>query len=120
MISFYYEIKVDDLEEDRLASWISSVILSEEKAVGEISYIFCDDSYLLDLNQRFLSHDTYTDVIGFENSIGDELHGDIFISYERVVDNAKKYGVEVADELKRVMVHGVLHFCGYKDKTEQD
>ncbi len=120
MISFFYETDIEPLDKENLVSWIGKVILSEEKSEGEINYIFCDDEYLLKINQDFLDHDTYTDIISFDNTMGDELHGDIFISYERVVDNAKKYSVSIESELRRVMVHGVLHFCGYKDKGDDD
>jgi rRNA maturation RNase YbeY len=74
----------------------------------------------LEINQQYLDHDTLTDIISFDYSIGNELHGDIFISIERVRENAQDYSVSFEEELKRVMVHGVLHYCGYKDKSEQD
>jgi rRNA maturation RNase YbeY len=96
------------------------VITSEEKDEGDINYIFCDDKYLHKLNVEFLNHDTLTDIISFDNSVGNELHGDIFISVERVADNAKDFKVSFEEELRRVMVHGVLHYCGYKDKTDGD
>ena len=96
------------------------MISSEEKELDEISYIFCDDEYLLDINQRFLDHDTYTDIISFDNSVGKILGGDIFISTERVAENAKVFGVDFSEELRRVMAHGVLHFCKYRDKTEEE
>jgi len=97
---------------------LSSVIDSEKKQEGEISVIFCDDAYLLEINQKFLNHDTYTDIISFDNTIGDELNGDVFISYERVKENASIYNTTVDEELRRVVVHGILHFCGFKDKTD--
>ena len=80
--------------------------------------MFCNDAYLHRLNVEFLNHDTLTDIISFDYSVGKELHGDIYISIERVTDNAKDYNVDVFTELNRVMVHGVLHYCGYKDKTK--
>ncbi|GAA4273254.1 rRNA maturation RNase YbeY [Aquimarina gracilis] len=120
MISFFYETEIETINEKDFSAWIGSVINSENKDEGHINYIFCDDEYLLKINQDFLNHDTYTDIISFDNTIGNELHGDIFISYERVVENAKEFGVDVYEELKRVMVHGVLHFCGYKDKTKEE
>jgi len=103
-----------------LSEWVSAIIRSENKSEGEINYIFCNDEYLLKLNKEFLKHDTYTDVIGFDNSLGDELHGDIFISHQRVEDNASLYKVTIEEERRRVMAHGVLHFCGYKDKTNEE
>jgi rRNA maturation RNase YbeY len=120
MISFNYEIDFALENEITYSGWISNVISSEIKTEGEISYIFCDDEYLLELNNQYLSHDTLTDVISFDYSIGNELHGDIFISIERVRENALYFNVSFEEELKRVMIHGVLHYCGYKDKTEID
>ena len=93
------------------------MISTEGKKTGEISFIFCDDDYLLDINQRYLDHDTYTDIISFDASVGNILNGDIFISTQRVAENAGLYEVQFQEELKRVIIHGVLHLCGYKDKT---
>lgn len=120
MISFNYENDFELNNEEQLLNWISRVIASEEKKEGEISYIFCDDDYLLNLNEQYLNHDTLTDIISFDYSMGNEIHGDIFISTERVKDNATDFKVSFEEELMRVMVHGVLHYCGYKDKTEED
>jgi len=120
MISFNYESDFNLDDEIVYADWLSKVISSEIKNEGEINYIFCDDDYLLEINQQYLDHDTLTDIISFDYSIGNELHGDIFISIERVRENAQDYSVSFEEELKRVMVHGVLHYCGYKDKSEQD
>ncbi len=120
MISFNYENDFELSNEEQLSNWISRVIASEEKKEGEINYIFCDDDYLLNLNEQYLNHDTLTDIISFDYSMGNEIHGDIFISTERVKDNATDFKVSFEEELKRVMVHGVLHYCGYKDKTEED
>jgi rRNA maturation RNase YbeY len=120
MISFNYETDFELSNELYYQQWLSSVILSEKKTEGEINYIFCDDEYLHKINLEYLQHDTLTDVISFDYPIGNELHGDIFISIERVADNANDFNVAFDDELKRVMVHGLLHFCGYKDKSESD
>jgi probable rRNA maturation factor len=120
MISFNYENDFELSNEEQFSNWISRVIASEEKKEGEINYIFCDDDYLLNLNEQYLNHDTLTDIISFDYSMGNEIHGDIFISIERVIDNANDFKVSFEEELKRVMVHGVLHYCGYKDKTEED
>ena len=100
--------------------WISRVIASENKKEGEINYIFCDDDFILDINQKYLDHDYYTDIISFDYSVGNELHGDIFISVDRVRENAEDFNVSFDDELRRVIIHGVLHYCGYKDKSEED
>ena len=120
MISFNYENEFELPNEDQIATWISQVILSENKKEGEINYIFCDDEYLLNLNEQYLDHDTLTDIISFDYSIGNEIHGDIFISTERVLENADDFKVTFEEELQRVLVHGVLHYCGYKDKSEAD
>lgn len=120
MINFYYETDLEADREKQFRNWIKKVISSEAKTEGEISFIFCDDTYLLKINQDFLNHDTYTDIISFDNSLGNELSGDVFISIERVIENAKEYGVTFEEELRRVVIHGVLHFCGYKDKSEEE
>ena len=120
MISFNYECDFVLDNESAFADWLAEVIKSELKNEGEINYIFCDDDYLLEINQQYLDHDTLTDIISFDYSVGNELHGDIFISVERVRDNATDFNVCFDEELKRVMVHGVLHYCGYKDKSESD
>ena len=120
IINFYSENDFELQEEKSFDTWIRKVISSEEKQLGEINYIFCDDHYLYKINLKFLDHDLYTDIISFDNSEGDELNGDIFISTDRVTENAKEYNVEFSDELKRVVVHGILHLCGYGDKTESE
>nr|WP_227740437.1 rRNA maturation RNase YbeY [Salegentibacter sp. BLCTC] len=120
IINFYSENDFELQEESKIDSWIRNVISSEEKDLGEINYIFCDDDYLHKINLKFLNHDTYTDIISFDNTEGNELNGDIFISTDRVVENAKEYNVEFNQEIKRVMAHGILHLCGYRDKTESE
>jgi len=120
LISFNYELEFTLENESVIADWLSKVIISENKKEGDINYIFCDDDYLLEINQQYLDHDTLTDIISFDYSVGNELHGDIFISIDRVRENAVEFKVSFEDELNRVMVHGVLHYCGFKDKTEED
>ena len=120
MINFNYELDFKLDNESAYADWISKVISSETKGEGEINYIFCDDNYLVEINQHYLNHDTLTDIISFDYSIGNELHGDIFISIERVRENALDFSVPFDEELKRVMVHGILHYCGYKDKNGEE
>jgi rRNA maturation RNase YbeY len=119
MINFNYETDFVLANEKAFQQWLSSVIVSEGKKEGEINYIFCDDEYLLEINQQYLN-DTLTDIISFDYSVGKELHGDIFISIERVRENAKDFEVSFEEELLRVLSHGILHYCGYKDKTESD
>jgi len=120
MISFNYEVDFQLQSEEQVTKWLFGVIKSEKFKEGEINYVFCDDEYLLKLNIEFLKHDTLTDIISFDYSVGKELHGDIFISIERVKENAEDFNEGFEAELKRVMVHGVLHYCGYKDKCEED
>lgn len=120
MINFFYETNIELPNETALSSWISAVISSENKIEGEINFILCDDEYLLKINQDFLNHDTFTDIISFDNTMGDQLNGDIFISEERVAENAKEFMVSVEEEMRRVLIHGILHFCGYKDKLEEE
>ena len=102
------------------AKWLSAVIVEEQFIEGEVSVVFYTDSQLFDLNIRHLKHDTFTDIITFDYSQGKILSGDLCISFQRVQDNAVIYDVSFSDEIARVMVHGVLHLCGYKDKTKED
>ena len=120
MISFNYESDFSLEQEEVYASWIETIVESENKILGEISYIFCDDEYLHTINMQYLNHDTLTDIISFDYTEGDVISGDIFVSIERVEDNAKDFKVSFGEELKRVLAHGVLHYCGYKDKSEKD
>ena len=120
MISFNYETDFELNNETAFIKWVSLIITSENKKEGDINYVFCDDNYLQKINMEYLQHDTLTDIISFDYSLGNELHGDIFISVEMVRENAVDYNVSFDEELKRVMSHGILHYCGYKDKTEKD
>lgn len=120
MISFNYEIDFQLDNEILFSNWISKVILSENKKEGDINYIFCDDEFILEINKQYLNHDYYTDIISFDYSVGNELHGDVFISIERVQENAEDFNVTFEEELKRVIIHGILHYCGYKDKSEDE
>ena len=119
MISFNYETNFKLENEDRFEKWIQKIILNHNREEGEINYIFCDDAYLLKLNIEFLQHDTLTDIISFDNSLGRLVGGDIFISTERVADNANDFKVSFLEELQRVMIHGVLHYIGFSDKTPE-
>lgn len=99
--------------------WINNVVIDENQSINELNFIFCNDEYLLTINKTYLNHHTYTDVITFNNSDEEAvLTGDIFISIERIRENALKFKVSEADELHRVMIHGVLHLLGYKDKSK--
>ena len=120
MINFFYEVEFSLDNEDNYASWIATIIESESCEEGELNYIFCNDEYLHKINVEFLNHDTYTDIITFDNCIGKQIHSDIFISIERVKENASIFAVSFLEELRRVMAHGVLHLCGYGDKSEEE
>lgn len=117
MINFHYETRFKLVNVAVYRKWIASVIISENHREGAINYIFCDDAYLQELNYNYLNHNDLTDIISFDYSEGNTINGDIFISVERVKDNAAMYRVRFEEELLRVMVHGLLHYCGYADKT---
>lgn len=121
MINFFFE-KTDEFDVSGLnvEKNIETVLANENRTLGEVNYIFCSDEYLLNINKQYLNHDYYTDVISFDYSEDGIISGDIFISVDTVKENAKEYEVEFDKELARVMVHGVLHFIGYKDKTDED
>jgi rRNA maturation RNase YbeY len=117
---FQEDVSVSIIKENFLSTWLSKTIESESKSLGEINIIFCSDEYLLKLNQEHLDHDYFTDILSFDYTEGDIISGDLFISWDRVQDNASTVKVSDYDELCRVCVHGVLHLCGYKDKAEKD
>jgi len=120
MIVFEY-LKTEDITEiNQNKKWLNQVISNEAKREGDITYIFCDDDYLLEKNIRFLNHNTLTDVITFDYCEENSVSGDIFISIERVKENSEVFKVDFLTELNRVMVHGLLHLLGYKDKTEME
>ncbi|MHC5309828.1 rRNA maturation RNase YbeY [Myroides sp. LJL116] len=120
MIIFNYESDFQLFNENKYREWISKIISSESFIEGDISYIFCDDEYLHKINVEYLDHDTLTDIISFDYTDGDTISGDIFLSVERVMDNAKEFDVEFEHELLRVMAHGILHYCGYGDKDAEE
>ena len=103
--------------QNQVETWLTQVCRQENKKLRELTFVFCSDDYLLQVNQDFLQHDYYTDVITFDYCEEQNVSGDIFISIDRVVENASSVGVSFPDELHRVMVHGMLHLLGYKDKT---
>ena len=104
----------------KVRSWVKSILETEGKTAGEITYVFCNDEYLGGMNEKYLKHNTLTDIITFDYSEKGRLSGDIFISIERVAENAGSFGTTLNQELGRVMAHGVLHLSGYKDKTPED
>ena len=118
MIDIAYESTSDlGLSAETLSTWISKVVDKEGFELAEIALIFCSDDYLLKVNQDFLEHDFYTDIITFDYCEDKLISGDLFISIERVIENAQEYNVTFKQELHRVIIHGVLHLCGYGDKT---
>lgn len=118
MIAFNYETDFTLTEEQKTKEWIQSIIEDHEFKLGEINYVFCNDTYLHKLNVEFLQHDTLTDIISFDYTLGKIINGDIYISVERVKENAQEFNTTFDDELHRVIIHGVLHYLGYKDKKE--
>ena len=120
-ISFSTENLDFELEDKvKVKKWISEVVKAQGKKVGQIGYLFCDDAYLIEVNRTYLNHDTYTDIITFDYVVGDIISGDIMISVERVKENASQFNTSFEQELHRVIIHGVLHLLGQKDKTESE
>ena len=120
MFDFNYLNKFQLLNEQEVSAWLQFVLDEEDRELGEVSYIFCDDDYLYDINVKHLNHNTLTDIISFDYSLGKVVSGDIYISVERVEENAKDHNIKFEDELHRIIVHGLLHYIGYRDKTEAD
>ena len=121
MVSYFKEdTKFDFKEKRRTNRWLKLVAESEIRRLGDVSIIFCSDNYILDVNIKYLKHDYFTDIITFDYCEGETLSGDLFISVDSVRENALFYGAEFADELNRVIVHGLLHLIGYDDHSEAD
>ena len=120
MIKFFSNTSFRLANKDRVSLWLLDVIKNEEKSLNEISYNFCSDSELLKVNKEFLNHDTLTDIITFDYSGLSGISGEVLISTQRVKENAQEFSQVFNVELRRVMVHGVLHLCGFKDKTDAD
>ena len=120
MISFEYIKESSFKPSVNHKIWLQQVIRKEGKVPGDISYIFCDDNHMLENNIAFLDHDTYTDIITFDDCVGSIINGSILISLDRVADNAEKFNKSFENELLRVIVHGTLHLCGYNDKTDEE
>jgi len=121
MISFeFIDVEVPELSSELFSLWLAEVARTEGKITSEITLIFCSDEYLLEMNRQYLDHDYYTDIITFDYSENLVISGDLFISIDRVYDNAEQNVVSRINELKRVCVHGVLHLCGFGDKTDDE
>ena len=120
VIEFVEEIDTGVNNFEPITYWLSSVISEEAKNTGVITYVFMDDESLLNYNKQYLSHDFYTDIITFDDSIFPEINGDVLISIDRIKDNSNSLQTSFKEEFLRVVVHGVLHLCGYKDKSESE
>ncbi|MFB0903779.1 MAG: rRNA maturation RNase YbeY [Nonlabens sp.] len=118
MIELSYQNNFTPLDEVVYSKWMELMAFSENKTIGELSVVFCSDEFLLKINQNHLNHDTYTDIITFDYSENGLINGEIYISTERVKENAGRFSVSEINELQRVMAHGVLHLCGYGDKSD--
>ena len=120
MIEYHYENNFILEDSEKIKIWIEDVIKKEKKIVGDITYIFCDDDYLLERNKEFLNHNTLTDIITFNYCIDNNISSDIMISIDRVKENSTIFENSFNEELKRVMIHGILHLIGYNDKSEEE
>ncbi len=120
MIQFFYETDFNLSNEVLIEQWIQKVVEEAGHKLGDVTYVFCNDAYLLDINTKFLNHDTYTDIISFDYGVGKIVNGEIYISVDRVQENAKTYAVTEEEEFYRVIIHGILHFLGQSDKTAED
>jgi len=118
MISFNNTTTFDIPNKSKIKKWLCAILTEESFSLGELNFLFCDDHHLHQLNVEFLNHDTLTDILTFDYNVGQEVYGDVCISVDRVVENAKDFNTSALNELHRVMAHGVLHLCGYKDSTE--
>ena len=116
----FEDVAVFSLEDSSILDWYTKVSLQEYKELGDVTIIFCSDDYLLEVNREHLDHDYYTDIITFDYSDYSTVSGDLFISVDRVKENASDFNVSFEHELHRVIIHGFLHLCGYFDKTNED
>ena len=115
---FEYPLELEDLES--MDTWIEKVVRSEDQSIDEIVYVFVDDEHIWELNKKFLNHDTYTDILTFPYDRSNGIKADIFISVPRILENSMTLGLDKAEELRRVMIHGILHLLGYEDHTEEE
>ncbi len=120
MINYFFENIDSKAIHPSTSEWLENLIITENKKLGDINYIFCDDDYLLQVNRDYLDHDYYTDIITFDYVKGKTISGDIFVSLPRILDNASTLSQDFDQEFNRVLAHGILHLCGYKDKTEEE
>ncbi len=120
MIHFFFENDFVWGDTGDLAQKVEAILQEENKRAGTVNYIFCNDDYLLEINKKYLKHDYYTDIITFDYKEEDEISGDIYISTERVEENSDIEKVHFTEELYRIVFHGVLHLCGYNDKSEEE
>jgi len=120
MIKFSYQTKYVLKNTKKIKNWISHTIFKLEKNEGSINYVFCDNEFLIDMNKKFLNHDYPTDIITFDYSDKTTINGEIYLSIEQIKENSKTYNTNLHDELHRVIIHGILHLAGYKDKTKTE
>ncbi len=120
MIEFHFQKEFNFLNKNIISDWISATISTESCKEGDVSYVFCSDDYLLEINTKHLNHNTLTDIITFNYNVGKQINTEIYISVDRVKENTESFNVNFEEELHRVMIHGVLHLCGYKDKTKEE
>ena len=121
MISYFAEgVRTPKIRKREISAWIKTVAGKHGFGVGDVSYIFCSDEHILNINREYLQHDYYTDIITFDYTGGNRISGDIFISLDTVLSNAEKFDVSYEDELYRVIIHGILHLCGINDKTTEE
>lgn len=118
MIDFVYESDYKIVGISKYTDWLKDIVISEDKVPGNLCFVLSTDNKVLEINEKYLGHTDFTDVITFDYTVGKDIHGDIFISMDRIQENAKKYQVLVEEELRRVMAHGLLHLMGYTDKTD--
>ena len=121
MVNFFHEdIAAPRIEKAKIKRWIKSIVDSFNYKIGDINFIFCSNNYILDINIKYLSHNYFTDIITFNNNEQNKISGDIFISIETVQSNSIEYEVTFNEELKRVMIHGILHLLGFDDATDEE
>lgn len=121
MVEFFYEeVSNSQIQENVITAWINKVVKEYKFELGDITYIFCNDEYILDINRKYLNHDYYTDVITFDYTDNNHVSGDVFISLDTVKSNSSKFEQEFYNELHRVIIHGILHLIGFKDKTTEE